>query len=142
MGDGSHNFSKKLALHGFSAHEVDVFAAAVVVDVVESVRVGEACFVHFEQFGFVVHVADEFEVVEAYTFVILGKINTSNFYLNKSQFTLDHRFIAYFVKIEHSTQVFGDHCGGVVSGGQHETVQQVFDCHPGVFDEVSGGAVG
>jgi hypothetical protein len=65
--------------HGFFAHQIDIFAAAVVVDMVEAVRVGEPCFVHSESFGFVVHKIDELKVVEADALVVFGEIDASNF---------------------------------------------------------------
>lgn len=99
MSGCSHNFSEKLALHSLPAHEIYIFATTIVVDVIEAMRVSKASFVHFKYFSFVVHVVDKFKVIETYTLVILGKVNTSNFYLNKSMFTLNKRFIAYFIEI-------------------------------------------
>ena len=66
VSDSSDYFAEeRLGCHGFPAHQVDIFAGAVVVDVVQSVRVGEPCLVHAEGLGFVVHEGDELKVVEA-----------------------------------------------------------------------------
>ena len=79
MADCFDYFSESGVVHGFLAHDGDVFAGAVVVDVVEAVRVGEAGLEHAEVFGLIVHVADELDVVETDTFVVFSKVNTSYF---------------------------------------------------------------
>ena len=64
-------FSDDSMGHGFLAHEVDIFAAAIVIDVVKPVRVGESCFVHSKSFCFDVHVVHKFDVIKAYALVVL-----------------------------------------------------------------------
>ena len=46
VGRGFNYFSEDAVLHGFPAHDVDVLTAAVVIDVVEAVRIGKPGFVH------------------------------------------------------------------------------------------------
>lgn len=41
-----YNLAEDRAVHGLFAHQIDIFTAAVVVDVIETVRVREPCFIH------------------------------------------------------------------------------------------------
>ena len=79
MGDSFDDLADGAVVHGLLAHEVDILAAAVVVEVVKSVGVGESGFVHPESFGFGVHVVHELGVVEANAFQILCQIYASYF---------------------------------------------------------------
>jgi hypothetical protein len=70
---GSANHSAKdLIFHGFPAHDVDIFAATVVIDVVQAVRVGESCFIHVEVAADLVHEADELLRVKLDAFVVFS----------------------------------------------------------------------
>ena len=79
MGDSFDDFTDGPVVHGFLAHEIYIFTAAIVVEVVKSVGVGKAGFVHPESFGFGVHVVHELGVVEANAFQILCQIYASYF---------------------------------------------------------------
>ena len=106
MGGCFGNFSEGFLLHGFRAHGVDIFAGAIVVDMIESVRVGEASFGHAEHFGAIVHVVHELLGVEFNAFVVLGEIDASNLYLNTLKVTLYQIFVAWFLEIKHCSHVF------------------------------------
>ena len=101
MGGRVDDLFKNWNAHQFFGHQVDVFTATVVVDVIESVGVGETGFVHTHIFCLVVHVADEFDVVKTNAFKVLGKVDASNFYLNASGSTLYHGFVAHLIKVKH-----------------------------------------
>ena len=79
MGGRFDNFPDDSMVHGLFAHKINVLAAAIVVNVVKSMWIGKASFVHSKHLGFVIHIADELKVVETNTLVILCQINTSNF---------------------------------------------------------------
>ena len=79
MGDSFGYFSEQIILHVLLAHEVYVFAGAVVIDMVEAMRVCEPSFGHSEAFGFVIHVLHKLLIVVIYAIRVLGKIDTSNF---------------------------------------------------------------
>jgi len=66
------------ALHGLPTHEIDILAAAVVVDVVEAVRVGEPSLEHVEAPALAVHEVNEFLCIEFNALVIFSEVNTSN----------------------------------------------------------------
>ena len=99
-------FSEGFLLHGFRAHGVDIFAGAIVIDMIEPVRVCEAGFVHAEHFGAIVHVVDELLGVEFDAFVVLSEIDASNLYLNTLTVTLYQALVAAFLEIKHCSHVF------------------------------------
>jgi len=79
MGGCLYNFSKEWKSHRFLTHKINIFTAAIVIDVVQAMRIGEARFVHPQIFSFVVHVVHKLDIVKSHTFVVLGKVDTSNF---------------------------------------------------------------
>ena len=79
MSDSFYYFSDDSVSHGLLAHEVDILATAVVIDVVKSVGVGESGFVHSESFCFDVHVVHKLDVVETNALVVLCQVYASNF---------------------------------------------------------------
>lgn len=78
MTDRPDDLPEDLVPHGISAHEIDVLAAAIVIDMVESMRVGESGLEHVEGSALVVHEVDELLCVEFNTLVVLSEVDTSN----------------------------------------------------------------
>jgi len=89
-----NNVSKYLIAHGFLAHEIHVLAAAIIIHMVQAMGVGKSSSIHFYVSSFLVHVAYELPIVIFYALVVFGKIDASNFYLNASNVTLCHGFVA------------------------------------------------
>jgi len=79
MSLGLDNLSKDSICHSFPTHQVDIFTTAIIIDVVEAMRIGKSGFVHSEHFSFVVHIGDELEVIETDALVIFGQVDTSYF---------------------------------------------------------------
>ena len=78
MGGSLDDLSEDLAAHGLVAHGVDVLAAAVVVEVVEAMRIGEASPEHSECLSPRIHVVDELLCVKFDAFKVLSKVDASN----------------------------------------------------------------
>lgn len=78
MADSPDNFPEDLVLHCFSAHQINILTAAIIVDMIEAMWVCESAFEHIKGPTFVVHEVNELLCVEFNAFVVLSEVDTSN----------------------------------------------------------------
>lgn len=78
MGCCFHYFAKCCIIHSLLAHQINIFTAAVVVDMIKTVRICKPSFIHAQIFAFVVHKAHKLNVVKFDALIIFGKVDTSN----------------------------------------------------------------
>lgn len=71
MIDRTDNFPNFLTFHGFLTHQQHIITAAIVIENIKSMRVGEPCFVHFQLCALLVHKSNKLMNIKLHTLLIL-----------------------------------------------------------------------
>jgi hypothetical protein len=77
---GCRNYAPEyLILHGFPAHDIDIFTTAIIIDMIEAMWVGKSCLAHIKISRSLIHKIDKLLSVEFNAFIVLSQVDASNF---------------------------------------------------------------